>query len=340
MPASQSPATTSVDATNAKGAFERRPAVFRSKITQEPTATYRAAAGRYVLYVSYACPWACRCLAVIAMKGLEDAIKVVVVKPVWERTRPGEDGDHHRGWILEAGSDPVFGASTVREIYDAATPEDAEPTQVFSVPVLLDTETRTIVNNESSEIMRMFNSEFNQFAKNPTVDLYPSEARDMIDRMNHSIYNSINNGVYRCGFARSQEAYDEAAKELFERLDVLENLLKTQRFLVAGTKAPTEADIRLFVTLIRFDEVYVVYFKTNRNMIIDFPNLHGWLRELWQWDGGGLQKTVHMDHIKMHYYRSHPQLNVHAIIPVGPNALSKLVDPAGREHVPFGVALF
>jgi putative glutathione S-transferase len=315
------------------GEFKRRPAVFRNHVSGAEGATYPPESGRYILYVSYACPWASRCLAVIAIKGLTDAIKVVIVEPIWGRTRPDVETDQHRGWIILDCADPIFGAKFVREVYDQATPPDVQPTEVFSVPLFVDGKTKTIVNNESSEIIRFLNSEFNEIAKHPEIDLYPAAQRAEIDHMNDLIYNPINNGVYRCGFAQSQGAYDTAVTELFGRLDELEQTLSTQRFLIANTQAPTESDIRLFVTLIRFDEVYVVHFKTNKRAIHDYPNLHGWLRDMWQWDSGVLQPTVNMEHIKQHYYGSHKTLNPYGIIPVGPDALRRLDVPHGREHL-------
>jgi putative glutathione S-transferase len=323
--------TTSLDAVSVKGEFTRRPSVFRNTVSSAPDAQYPAEENRYVLYVSYACPWASRCLAAIALKGLGHVFRVVLVEPIWERTRPEQD--EHRGWVIPAGADPVFNAKFIRDVYDAATPKDAEPTAVFSVPVFLDAKTKTIVNNESSEIIRFIGQEFNALAKHPNTDLYPAKHRAEIDRTSESFYNTVCNGVYRCGFAQSQEAYDVAVTELFEALDHLDEVLSKRRFLIEGTTTPTESDIRLFVTLIRFDEVYVVHFKANKKQIKEYEHLHGWLKHMWQWDGGVLQETVNMDHIKRHYYGSHKTLNPYGIIPAGPNALLALEGPHGRDKL-------
>lgn len=327
-------ATTSLQAVSATGAFVRRPAVFRNAVSSAAGAQYPAASGRYVLYVSYACPWASRCLAFIRLKGLEDAIPVVIVDPIWVRTRPNDENDKHRGWAIPEGADIVFGKRLVRDVYDAASPADVEPTKVYSVPVLIDSVSKTIVNNESSEIIRFLNTEFNAFAKFPEVDLYPEPLRAAIDDFNTSIYGAINDGVYRCGFAQSQAAYDEAMNALFKRLEELDAVLATRRWLVEGSKAPTETDIRLFVTLIRFDEVYVVHFKTNRKNLREFPNLHGWLSDLYQYHDGALKPTVDMDHIKRHYYGSHETLNPYGIIPHGSDSLGQLVRlQHGRDKI-------
>ncbi|GJP65024.1 hypothetical protein CLOP_g21947, partial [Closterium sp. NIES-67] len=325
---------TAVQETSADGAFKRTPSAFRSLITADGSSGFPAVAGRYHLYVSYACPWACRCLMTLKLKGLEDAISVTVVEPVWKKTREGED---HFGWpfvppggtaVVEgAESDPLNKALFVRDVYEKADPYAAK----FSVPVLWDKETGTIVNNESSEIMRMFNSEFNAIAKHPQVDIYPAHLRAAIDEVNEWVYPSINNGVYRCGFATKQAPYEEAFKELFSALGRCEDILSRQRFIAGDTF--TEADIRLFVTLIRFDEVYVVHFKCNRNFIRDFPNLFNYTKEIFQLPG--IASTVNMAHIKSHYFRSHPSINPFGIIPGGqgtdytmPHDRSRLPDVA------------
>jgi glutathionyl-hydroquinone reductase len=327
-------AKTSVDATDAKGAFVRKEATFRSVVSAEPGAEFPPEAGRYILYVAYACPWACRCLALRKLKGLEDAIRVVVVDPVWKRTRPDDENDQHSGWTIGEGVDPIFGARTVRDVYDKSTPEGGPQASVFSVPIFFDTKRNVIVSNESSEIIRFLNTAFDAIATKPTFDAYPVALRGAIDAMNDRVYNSVNNGVYRCGFAKSQEAYDVAVSELFERLDELEVLLAKQRWLVAGSELPTEADIRLFVTIVRFDEVYVVYFKCNKKAIREYPALQAWLRSMYQFADGALQDTVVMPAIKEHYYRSHPVLNTYGVIPAGPNTLADLVKPHGRDALP------
>ncbi|CAI7823280.1 unnamed protein product, partial [Closterium sp. NIES-54] len=246
---------TTLQESSADGAFKRTPSAFRSLITADGSSGFPAVAGRYHLYVSYACPWACRCLMALKLKGLDDAISVTIVEPVWQRTR---EGDEHIGWpfvapggtpeVAGAESDPLNGALFLRDVYEKADPGAVK----FSVPVLWDKETSTIVNNESSEIMRMINSEFNAIAKHPQVDIYPPHLRAAIDEVNEWVYPAINNGVYRCGFAKKQCPYEEAFKELFAALDRCEDILSRQRYMAGDTF--TEADIRLFVTLIRFDE--------------------------------------------------------------------------------------
>ncbi|CAI5497462.1 unnamed protein product [Closterium sp. Naga37s-1] len=249
---------TAIQETSADGAYKRTPSAFRSVITADGSSGFPAVAGRYHLYhlyVSYACPWACRCLMALKLKGLEDAISVTVVEPVWKRTREGDD---HVGWqfvapggeaeVAGAESDPLNGALFLRDVYEKADPCAAK----FIVPVLWDKQTSTIVNNESAEIVRMLNSEFNAIAKHPQVDLYPPHLRAAIDEVNEWVYPAINNGVYRCGFAKKQGPYEEAFKELFAALDRCEDILSRQRYIAGDTF--TEADIRLFVTLIRFDE--------------------------------------------------------------------------------------
>lgn len=321
------PARTALDETNPTGEFKRTEAGFRSII--EPGGRFEPEAGRYHLYVSYACPWANRCLATLYMKGLEDVVGVSVVHPTWQRSRPGVPGDEHCGWAFRDPSDPplssatgygsfscagcvpdtINGAKFVRDLYDLAHDTAGK----YSVPVLWDKKERTIVNNESSEIIRMFNSAFNHLAKNPSLDLYPEDLKQAIDDANEWIYPTINNGVYRCGFATSQAAYDAAFGELFASLERCEEILSRQRY-IAGPVL-TEADVRLFMTLIRFDEVYVVYFKTNRKFIHEYPNLRNYVRELHQTPGIG--RSINMDHIKVHYFTSHPKLNYYAIVPGG-----------------------
>ena len=313
-----------------KGAFQRKPSVFRDAISKG--GKYPPAKGRYLLYVSYACPWACRCLALRLVKGLEDAIDVSVVAPIWTQTKP--DQDDHRGWtfdpsVPDATTDPIFGVRTIREVYEKATEGlDTKPER-FTVPILFDKETKRIVNNESSEIIRFFNSEFNEFAKYPDIDLYPEPHRKTIDEMNESFYETVNNGVYKCGFAQSQEAYDIAAKALFDRLKELEDLLSKQRYLIKGAGL-TEADIRLFVTIVRFDDVYVVHFKCNHMMIREFPALSAWMRDVYQ--TAKLAPSVNMKHICDHYYGSHKTINPYGIIPIGKKL--DLDAPYGREGVP------
>lgn len=297
------------------GSFKRQQSQFRNKVTADGSSGFKAEKGRYHLYISLACPWACRCLTFRKLKGLEDAISLSIVKPVWGIT---DEKQNLKGWVFckdkdEDGAtvDHIHHTNSIRDIYLKFHPNY---TGRFTVPVLFDTKTNQIVNNESSEIIRMFNSEFNEFAQNPKLDLYPEKFRKEIDQHNDYMYDRVNNGVYRCGFATTQEAYEKAFYELFEALDFFEDLLKNNRYLCGDTF--TESDIRLFVTIVRFDPVYVTHFKTNKKRIIDYPNLYGWLRDVYQ--SFGIKETVSISHVKNHYFRSHPFINPSGIIPVGP----------------------
>ncbi len=265
---------------------------------------FPAEAGRYHLYVSLACPWAHRTLIFRTLKKLESVISVSVARPLYGPT----------GWEFgtEPGSTPdsVNGKSTLAEIYVVADPHY---TGRVSVPVLWDKKQRTVVNNESSEIIRMLNSAFDAFT-NARSDYYPADLRPDIDRINDVIYPNINNGVYRAGFATSQAAYEEAARAIFATLDQLEERLSRQRYLVG--KQTTEADWRLFTTLVRFDAVYYGHFKCNLRRIADYPNLSNYLRDLYQVPG--IAETVSLDHIKRHYYGSQRQVNPTGIVPIGP----------------------
>ena len=332
--------STAVADVTKTGAFDRKPSTFRRAFDDH--GAHPPARGRYVLHVSLACPWAHRALIARALKGLEDAIDVRVTSPVWARTRPDLDDDAHCGWVFTApgerrrnpagrgwfvadancASTGAEGATTIRALYDAV---GAPKEQRFTVPLMWDVETRDIVNNESSDILRELNVKFNRFARRPEVDLYPESTRARVDEVNEWIYEKINNGVYKCGFATSQEAYEEAARALFDALDECERILSRSRY-IAGD-ALTEADVRLFVTLIRFDEVYVVYFKTNKKFIHQYEHLSGYVRELYQMPE--FRETTSFKHIKEHYFASHPPLNPHAIVPVGPDV--DLDAPHGRD---------
>lgn len=309
-----------------KGRFVRKDAVFRNWISADPGARFAAEPNRYRLYVSLACPWAHRCLITRALKGLEHVIPVTVVHP-----NMGPNGwrfvtkDEESIPVL-CEPEPLFGFTLIRELYSKADPEYSAR---FTVPVLWDTKEGTIVNNESSEIIVMFNNLFNKHAKMPQLDLYPEKLREDIDEVAQSFYNSVNNGVYRCGFATSQEAYMEAFDELFHTLDVLEERLSISKYLTGSDI--TLADIRLFVTLIRFDAVYVLHFKTNKKRIMDYPNLSGFVNDLYQ--NPAIKETVYLaDHIKPHYFQSHPSINPLGIVPAGPD-LSYLEVPHGRDHM-------
>ncbi len=283
------------------GEFVRTTSKFRSSITADGASGYRAERGRYHLYVSLACPWAHRTLIARALKGLQDVISVSVVEPVMTQ-----------GWSFSDGlPDHLHGFQYLYQLYSAA---DAQYTGRVLVPVLWDKETRTIVSNESSEILRMFNAGFAAFARND-VDLYPVALRAQIDEANDFVYDNINNGVYRCGFATEQAAYERAFDRLFSALDRVEGDLGRRGWL-ADSEHPTEADWRLFTTLVRFDAVYFGHFKCNRNRIEDFPHLSRCLRTLYRTPG--IAATVNMDHIKRHYYMSHAHINPTRIVPAGP----------------------
>ncbi|KAK6150216.1 hypothetical protein DH2020_017741 [Rehmannia glutinosa] len=248
-------ARSALDEMSTTGAFVRTPSTFRNSISRDPNSPFPAEAGRYHLYVSFACPWASRCLAYLKIKGLDKAISFSSVKAIWGRTK---DTDEHMGWVFPAsntedpGAEPdrLNGAKSIRDLYELASTNYSGK---FTVPVLWDKKQKTIVNNESAEIIRMFNTEFNDIAENAAVDLYPPHLQAQINEVNDWIYDAINNGVYKCGFAKKQEPYDEAVTKLYEALDKCEEILSKQRYLCGETL--TEADIRLFVTLIRFDEV-------------------------------------------------------------------------------------
>lgn len=288
------------------GAFQRKATTFRGWVRADGSTDFAPRAGRYHLYVSYACPWAHRTLITRKLKGLEDAISVDVVHHLL-----GEDGWTFDTGIDGATGDSVHGFGLLREVYQKAEPAFGG---TVTVPVLYDRELGTIVNNESAEIIRMLNSEFQAVAGRPELDLYPEALRQRIDELNDRIYPRINNGVYRSGFARSQKAYGEAVGALFRALDELEGLLADSRYLCGD--AFTEADLRLFTTLVRFDAVYVTHFKCNIRRIVDYPNLWGYTREIYQMPG--VAETVNMEHIKRHYFESHRHINPFGIVPEGP----------------------
>jgi putative glutathione S-transferase len=302
------------DTKSSGGHFQRKPSQFRNWVTADGSAGESGIAGfkaekdRYHLYVSLACPWAHRTLIFRALKGLDDYISVSVVDPLmvengWEFRSESERTEG-------ATDDHLFGSDYLYQIYLKADPAYSGR---VTVPVLWDKETGTIVSNESAEIIRMFNSAFDHLTGN-THDFYPEDLRGEIDALNDLIYPTINNGVYKAGFATSQEAYEEAFITLFQSLDTLEARLGEKRYLAGDVL--TEADWRLFTTLIRFDAVYVGHFKCNQRRIEDYPNLSGYLRELYQWPG--VKETVNLQHIKEHYYRSHQTINPTGVVPRGP----------------------
>ncbi len=298
------------DTKSTGGRFKRQEQAFRDWITPDgqpgPTGDrgFTAEADRYHLYVSLACPWAHRALIVRALKNLEDLLPISVVH--WHMA--------DRGWTFEDGAgviaDPVLDADYLHELYQKA---DSNFTGRVTVPVLWDKKTNTIVNNESSEIIRILNSAFDGLGAAPG-DFYPEALRSRIDEINERVYHTVNNGVYKSGFATTQEAYEEAVGPLFESLDWLEGILGESRYLTGDQF--TEADIRLFTTLVRFDPVYVGHFKTNIRRIVDYPNLWAFTREIYQMPK--VAETVNMHHIKAHYYGSHDTINPTGIVPVGP----------------------
>ncbi|GFZ65895.1 glutathione-dependent reductase [Pseudomonas amygdali pv. eriobotryae] len=292
------------------GAFQRENAQRRNWVTADGQAGpsgeggFAAQAGRYHLYVSLACPWAHRTLIVRKLKGLENLIGVSVVS--WLMLENGWTFDQQKGSSGDTLDDFQF-------FHQRYTADDPSYTGRVTVPVLWDKQRKCIVSNESAEIIRMFNGAFDELTGN-TLDFYPQALRASIDELNEQIYPNVNNGVYRAGFATSQGAYEDAFNDVFAELDVLENLLGEKRYLTG--KHLTEADIRLFTTIVRFDAVYYSHFKCNLRRIADYPNLSNWLRELYQWPG--IAETVNFEHIKGHYYASHRTINPTGIIPKGP----------------------
>lgn len=298
------------------GEFIRHASAFRDWVRSDGAGEFPAAPGRYHLYVSLACPWAHRVLIMRTLKGLERVVSVSVVEPVM--------GDE--GWAFSSAlPDAVNGFAHLRRAYSATRPDYCGR---VSVPVLWDKVTGRIVNNESADIVRMLNSEFNAFADG-SADYYPTALRPAIDALNGDLYENVNNGVYRCGFAATQEAYDAAFVRLFAALDRLEARLSGNRYLLGDRL--TEADWRLFTTLVRFDAVYFGHFKCNRQRLSEFRNLSAYLRELFQMPG--IAATVNFDHIKRHYYLSHPHINPIGIVPKGPDV--DLLAPHGREQLNF-----
>ena len=299
------------DTKKSGGAFERKAAQFRNWITADGSAGpsgeggFEAESGRYHLYVSYACPWAHRTLVFRQLKDLTDHISISIVHPDMLS----------EGWTFEtdeygATGDTLFGLPFARDIYLKALPD---MNGRVTVPILWDKKRETIVSNESSEIIRMFNSAFDHITGN-TEDFWPQELRDDIAPINDRIYDTLNNGVYKSGFATTQEAYDKAVYPLFDTLDWLEERLSENRYLMGDRL--TEADWRLWTTLVRFDPVYHLHFKCNRKRIADYPNLSGYMRELYQMPG--IADTVNMDHIVRHYHYSHDTINPNRILPINP----------------------
>ncbi|BBN83907.1 glutathione-dependent reductase [Pseudoalteromonas sp. A25] len=299
------------DTSKSDGKFEREAAKLRNWVTKDgsagPTgeAGFKASSGRYHLYVSLACPWAHRTLIFRALKGLTEHISVSIVSPDMLAN----------GWTFDTASgssgDDLYGHDFMHQLY---TLNDSNYSGRVTVPVLWDKQLKRIVSNESSEIIRMFNSAFDDITGN-TDDYYPEHLRTSIDEINDFVYNNINNGVYRCGFATTQEAYEQAYDALFAALDKVEAILSDSNYLVGDII--TEADWRLFTTLIRFDAVYFGHFKCNKQQIEDYPNLANYVRALYQWSN--IADTVDFKHIKRHYYFSHTMINPTQVVPKGPD---------------------
>jgi putative glutathione S-transferase len=312
MPLAQFPDEQSED-----GAFVRQDDAFRNWVRADGSTPFPAVAGRYHLYVSLACPWAHRTIIVRRLMGLEDVISMSVVDPIRD----------DEGWAFRTGRgygpDPINGFSYLSEAYAKMDP--AYRGRV-TVPVLWDTVTKTIVSNSDDDIMRMLETEFAALAAS-RHDLFPAELAASIDALNDRIFTHVNDGVYQAGFATSQSAYEAAAYRLFATLDELDARLEFRRYLFGAL--PVETDWRLFVTLIRFDPVYVGHFKCNLRRIVDYPNLSGYLRDLYQI--GGIADTVDFDHIKRHYYGTHDDINPTLIVPIGP--AQDLEAPHGRGHL-------
>ena len=302
---------------NERGEYNRQEDEFRDWITDDGGSGYPAAAGRYHLYVSWACPWAHRTIIVRRLKQLEPVVGMTAVDPIRD----------DRGWAFREGAghtaDPVNGFQFLSQAYVATNPRYQSR---VTVPVLWDKETRRIVSNSDDDIMRIFNQAFHGFTEN-SLDLYPRDQRQEIDELNAFIYVNVNNGVYRAGFATSQTAYEQAVRKLFDALDLMERRLSTQRYLF-GPKI-VETDWRFFVTLIRFDAVYHGHFKCNLRRIMDYPHLFGYVKDLYQQPG--IAETVNFDHIKRHYYITHDDINPTGIVPLGPT--QDLHAPHGREKL-------
>jgi glutathionyl-hydroquinone reductase len=298
------------------GEYIRPDSQFRNVVSSDENSKYKPEISRYRLYVGLGCPWAHRTVVTLALKGLESAISVSIVSP------SSDTGI----WILEREEE---GCQTVPELYNLAQYNLTQSSYSgrCTVPILWDTQTQTIVNNESAEIIVILNSQFNQFASNPTFNLYPEELRESINNWNDKIYHAVNNGVYRCGFAQTQEAYDKACNQLFTALDEIDAALGNSRYLCGNI--PTLADVRLFTTLFRFDVVYYGLFKCNRRRIQDYQNLGAYLRDLYQLPG--IAQTCDLESVKRDYYGNLFPLNPGGIIPLGPD-ISNLLEPHQRDR--------
>jgi glutathionyl-hydroquinone reductase len=315
----------------ATGEFNRQEDAFREWISNDGSTPFPATAGRYHLYVSLACPWASRTVIFRKLKGLEQAVGLTVVDPFrdergWafrdpEKSKPGSDLKKLDDF---ESTDPINRFRYLSEAYRATDPNFDDR---VTVPVLWDKETKKIVNNCEDHICPMFNFVFNEFAANKDVDLFPKDLEAEHSKLNDFLYENINNGVYRAGFSTRQQVYERACKRLFDALDEMEKRLANSRYLFG--KRIVEADWRLFCTLIRFDVVYHGHFKCNLRRIIDYPNLQGYMLDLYQQPG--IDETVNIDHIKRHYYMTHEEINPTRIVPLGP--IVDLAKPHGREKL-------
>jgi glutathionyl-hydroquinone reductase len=308
------------------GEFQRQPDAFREWISNDGSTSYPAAVDRYHLYVSLACPWASRTVIFRKLKGLEEAIGMTIVDPIRDEegwTFRDPSGKIPPGAPFES-TDPINDFQFLSEAYKATNPDYNER---VTVPVLWDKQTKQIVNNCEDDICRMFNGRFNDFARNKDVDFFPREIEDEHAKLSDFLHDNVNNGVYKAGFATRQRPYEIACRKLFEALDQLEERLSKSRYLFGNRIV--EADWRFFCTLIRFDVVYHGHFKCNLRRIIDYPNLQGYLMDLYQQPG--IAETVNFDHIKRHYYMTHTQINPTRIVPIGP--VLDLGKPHNRERL-------
>jgi putative glutathione S-transferase len=312
---SPAPSTVARPEPGDDGAFHRPDSTFRGWVLDEPSAEFPLQSGRYHLYVARACPWAHRTIIARRLMGLQEAIGISFLDPIRDQ----------RGWAFTGGEyvDPVNGFGLLREAYVAS---DVEYDLRVTVPVLWDTRTGVIVNNESADILRMLGTVFRPLARHP-IDLCPESIRAEIDELNRHVYHAVNNGVYKAGFSTRQTIYEAEVERLFEVLDELDERLAGRRFLFGDH--PVETDIRLFTTLVRFDAVYHVHFKCSLRKLVEYPNLWPYARDLYQWPG--IEETVNLDEIRAHYYRTHPTINPSGLVAVAPAASFR--EPHGREKL-------
>jgi putative glutathione S-transferase len=315
MTSSTAPASHSGQQPSDDGSFRRQESSFRQWVSDDGSTDYPVEAGRYHLYVARACPWAHRTIIARRLMGLEEAIGISFVDPIRDE----------RSWAFTGGEyvDPINGFEFLSQAYSATDP-DYELR--VTVPVLWDKQQATIVNNESADVLRMLGTVFAPLAEHP-IDLYPERYRDEIDELNGFIYENVNNAVYRAGFAKHQEPYESAVRDIFSALDDLDARLADRRFLFGDQ--PVETDIRLFTTLVRFDPVYQIHFKCSLRKLIEYEHLWPYVRDLYQWPG--IAETVSFDEIRDHYYRTHEQLNPQAIVPLMP--IASYTDPHRRERL-------